>query len=301
MYCWGDENTGWADPDGYEFKGSARKAEERKLAAEVTKLRGGRTYQRRSAPDAQLVDPRGRELVTASAHPIVVAVDVTGSMQHWPFEIFDRLPLLYQTLSQYREDLEVSFAAIGDATCDRWPLQVTDFASGLELEPRLNALWGEGGGGGGARESYELFFHWLLRRAKAPQAVRPFLILYGDEGFYPRIDPKQARHWVGDGLEAPLDSTAVIEAVCEGWNVFHLRKPYGGRQEGEILAQWTDVLGPERILRIDDEQRAVDLALGIVARSWGELADFEQNLAARQDRRKVLEVLRAVDRVEPAR
>ena len=33
-------------------------------------------------------------------------------MASWPFEIFDRLPLLYNTLSQYREDLEICFAAI---------------------------------------------------------------------------------------------------------------------------------------------------------------------------------------------
>ena len=36
-------------------------------------------------------------------------------MASWPFEIFDRLPLLFNTLSQYREDLEICFAAIGDA------------------------------------------------------------------------------------------------------------------------------------------------------------------------------------------
>ena len=46
---------------------------------------------------------------------------MTGSMANWPFEIFDRLPLLYNTLSQYREDLEICFAAIGDAGVDRSP------------------------------------------------------------------------------------------------------------------------------------------------------------------------------------
>lgn len=301
MYCWGDERTDWVQPDAYEFKGSTKKQAERKALADASALRGGRTYERRSAPDLNLCDPRGRTITTRSTNPVLVGVDVTGSMQHWPREIFDRLPLLYQTLSQYREDLEVSFAAIGDATCDRWPLQVTDFAQGLALEERLASLHGEGGGGGGARESYELFLYWVLSRAAAPEAVRPFLILYGDEGFYPQIDPRQANHYVSDALQAPLDSASVISAVAEAWDVWLLRKPYSGRQEAEIHAQWAAVLGQERIVMLQDEQRAVDMALGIVARSWGQFPDFEQNMRARQTKEKVLEVMRALERVEPAR
>ena len=300
MYCWGDENTDWARPGAYEFTPSEKKKAEFKALAEDAKLRGGRTYQKRAAPDLGLVDPRGRTISSRSANPLLVAVDVTGSMQHWPGEIFDRLPLLYQTLSQYREDLEVSFAAIGDATCDKWPLQITDFAAGQSLESRLAALHGEGGGGGGARESYELFAYWVLQRASAPEATRPFLIIYGDEGFYPAIDPKQAAHYVGQAPPGQLSSSTVFQALAEGWNVWHLRKPYGGAQEAEIHAQWAEVLGPERVLMIQDEQRAVDLALGIVARAWGQFADFEQNMLARQSRAKVREVMRAVDKTGAA-
>ena len=49
----------------------------------------------------------------------------------------------FPTLAQYREDLEICFAAIGDARCDRWPLQVTTFASGFDLEQLLGSLFGE--------------------------------------------------------------------------------------------------------------------------------------------------------------
>src|SRR4051812_43516325 len=147
--------------------------------------KGGRTYLKgKSAPDAELTDPRGKRLATDSKNPILVAVDVTGSMAHWPAEIFDRLPLLYQTLSQYREDVAISFAAIGDATTDRFPLQVTDFAQGAQLDERLAALYGEGGGGGGSKESYELFAWFVQNRVSTPEAEKPFLIIYGDEGFY---------------------------------------------------------------------------------------------------------------------
>ena len=63
---------------------------------------------------------------------------------------------------------------------DRFPLQVTDFAKGVALDERLAALYGEGGGGGGAKESYELFAWFVKNRVATPEAEKPFLIIYGD-------------------------------------------------------------------------------------------------------------------------
>ncbi|MCA8924444.1 MAG: hypothetical protein KDD82_21720 [Planctomycetes bacterium] len=286
MYCWGDDMSNWAKADAYAFKGGRAAKSQRDAAAKAAVSRGGRKYERRKAP-SQIVLPKGRTITTQSTTPVVVAVDVTGSMASWPAEIFDRLPLLYQTLSQYRPDLEVSFVAIGDATCDRFPLQVCDFEQGVALEDQLKALYPEGGGGGQTRESYELFAYYLLHCYRAPNAERPFLILYGDEGFYDRVDRAQVKHFVGDEIPRALSSKRVWSQVVESWNLYHLRKPYGGAQDAEIEAQWADAIGEERIVGLDDEMRAVDMALGLIARSWGEYADFETNMLARQDEGKV--------------
>lgn len=291
MYCWGDDVSEWKDPGAYAFTGSMQAQQARAAAAQASKDQGGRTYLKRSAPNLDLATPR-KTISSLSQNPIVVAVDVTGSMQHWPAEIFDRLPLLYQTLSQYREDVEVSFVALGDATCDRFPLQVTDFRKGIGLEETLKALYGEGGGGGQAKESYELLAYSLLYKARCPEAARPYLILYGDEGFYEQVSPSIVKALLGDDLREPIDARRLWRAVAESWNVYHLRKPYGGQQEREILAQWQEVLGPERVLQLDDEKRAVDLALGLIARQWGHFDDFEKNMSARQAQDEVERIRR---------
>jgi len=294
MYSWGPSTEDWAKPGAYSFDEARKSAmdEDAKKAA----ARGGRTYLSRSAPDADLVDPRGKTIVSGSANPVIVAVDVTGSMAHWPAEIFDRLPLLYQTLSQYRPDLEVSFAAIGDATSDRFPLQVADFGSGADLDARLGALYGEGGGGGGARESYELFAYFLAHRARTENAERPFLILYGDEGFYPEVDAKQAQHYLGGQLEGERSSVALWRELGKRFEIYLLRKSYGSKAEDrKIVAQWEEALEPQRIIPVPDEQRAVDLALGIIARSWGRFEDFQENMAARQPVAKVKELANSLD------
>jgi hypothetical protein len=294
MYSWGASTEDWAKPGAYSFDDARKSAMDRdaKKAAD----RGGRTYLSRKAPDLDLVDPRGKTIVSRSANPVVVAVDVTGSMAHWPAEIFDRLPLLYQTLSQYRPDLEVSFAAIGDATSDRYPLQVADFGAGADLDQKLGALYGEGGGGGGARESYELFAYFLTHRALTPNAARPFLILYGDEGFYPEVNAKQVEHYLGGQVTGERSSVAIFRALAQRFEVYLLRKTYGSPAEDRrIVAQWQKVLEPERILPVPDEQRAVDLALGLIARSWDRFEDFQENMAARQPVAKVKELANSLD------
>jgi hypothetical protein len=297
MYSWGDSMEDWARPDAYRFdeaRSAARAADAAAAAA-----RGGRTYQRRRAPDEALTDPR-KKLASGSATPLVIAVDVTGSMQTWPAEIFDRLPLLYQTLSQYRPELEIAFAAIGDATCDRYPLQITDFAKGIELEDRLKALYGEGGGGGGARESYELFAAALLHNVATPAAAeRPIVILYGDEGFYPEVDARQAQHYLGLPGVARSAHT-VWQRVVEKFDLYHLRKPYGDRKlDRKILEQWTAAIGEQRIVGLEDPFRAVDYALGLISRKWGRFEDFKTNMRARQDDAKVDALANSVLAVEP--
>lgn len=295
MYSWGADTDDWAKPGAYSFD-SARKAAMDK-DAKAAAAKGGRTYLNRSAPEASLVDPRGKRISSQSENPVLVAVDVTGSMAHWPGEIFDRLPLLYQTLSQYRPDVELAFCAIGDATSDRYPLQVADFGAGAELDQRLAGIYGEGGGGGGARESYELFAYYVQEQVSTPRAEKPFLILYGDEGFYPEVHAGQVKHYLGLDLpkQEKVVSADVWRRLGERFEIYLLRKTYGGSQEQEILAQWQEVIEPQKILTIDHEQRAVDLALGLIARSWGRFDDFQVNMAARQPEAVVKALAHSLD------
>jgi hypothetical protein len=287
----------WARPDAYRFDDARKAAREADAAAAAA--RGGRSYEARRAPDEGLTDPRKR-LTTTSPTPLVIGVDVTGSMQTWPAEIFDRLPLLYQTLSQYRPELEIAFAAIGDATCDRHPLQLTDFAKGIALEDRLKALYGEGGGGGGARESYELFGAAMLHKVDAPAArEKPILILYGDEGFYPEVDPRQARHYLGLPEKA-RPARKVWRRVVEKFDLYHLRKRYGtAEQDRRVREQWVAAIGEERIVELSDPLRAVDYALGLIARKWGRFEDFKTNMRARQSDATVEALANSVLAVEP--
>ena len=293
MYSWDEDTSKWYGTGSYAYAPAAAIS----ASAERAKAAGPRTYKGKSGPNEKIIDPHKR-VSTQSKNPVIVAIDVTGSMASWPFEIFDRLPLLYNTLAQYRPDVEICFAAIGDATVDRWPLQVTTFAGGFDLEQLLGSLFGEGGGGD-APESYGLFAHWVNTHVETPALDEtPFLIVFGDINMHPKVDRKQVEHYLGDKLNADVDSLAAWQAVTKKWNTWFLRRP-GGKRGDVIDDQWGKAIGAQKVFHIEDEQRAVDYALGLIARSWGHFDNFQDNMRARQDESKVKQISKLIEVVCP--
>jgi len=283
MYSWDEDTSTWYGSADYAYGGGA--ADKRKRAAARAAAGGPRTYEKKSRPNDKIIDP-SKQVETRSKNPLIIAVDVTGSMADWPFEIFDRLPLLYNTLSQYRADLEICFAAIGDANVDAWPLQVTTFASGFDLEQLLGSLYGEGGGGD-APESYGLFAHWVNTHVKLGELDEaPFLIVFGDVSMHGAVPKESVQKLLGDTVRKDVDSLAAWREVTRTWNTWFLRRPTGKR--GDVVdQQWAEAIGEKKIFHIQDEQRAVDYAMGLIARAWGQFPDFQANMLARQTQERV--------------
>lgn len=295
MYSWNEDTSDWYGSARYVYSPAAAPA--RSEAAARAAAAGPRTYKGKSGPNEKIIDPRKR-ISTQSPNPLIVAIDVTGSMASWPFEIFDRLPLLYNTLAQYRPDVEICFAAIGDAGVDRWPLQVTTFASGFDLEQLLGSLYGEGAGGD-APESYGLFAHWVNTHVETPNAQEaPFLIVFGDVYMHPQIPRSQVQHYLGDSLQSDLDALGEWQKVTQKWNTWFLRRP-GGKRGDVVDDQWGKAIGAQKVFHIEDEQRAVDYAMGLIARSWGYFGDFQDNMRARQDESKVKQISKPIEMICP--
>ena len=294
MYSWDEDTSKWYGSGRYAYAPAPSIAS----SAARAKAAGPRTYQGKASPNEKIIDPHKR-ISTQSKNPLIVAIDVTGSMASWPAEIFDRLPLLFNTLAQYRPDVEICFAAIGDAAVDKWPLQVTSFASGFDLEQLLGSLYGEGQGGD-APESYGLFAHWVNTHVKIPASLEemPFLIVFGDVHMHPKIAKGQVEHYLGDKAHGDIDSLAAWGQVTQKWNTWFLRRP-GGKRGDKIDEQWGQAIGAQKVFHIEDEQRAVDYALGLVARSWGHFDNFQDNMRARQDESKVKQVSKLIEMVCP--
>ena len=118
------------------------------------------------------LDPYGltvRESRDSAEHPdsnpILISLDVTGSMGAVVRGIHRDLPHLHELLlgHKYIPHPQILFAAVGDATCDRVPLQVGQFESDNRMDQNLENMILEGGGGGQKTESYELAMYVAAR------------------------------------------------------------------------------------------------------------------------------------------
>ncbi len=246
----------------------------------------------------KLPPPKGKVLLTKAHFPIVIAVDVTGSMKTLPALIFEKLSLLYNEVlyflpQELQKSFEISFSAVGDAYTDGHPLQVTEFGKGYELDKNIKSLYPEGGGGGQSRETYELNAYFYAKHCEMPNALdkpRPLFIYIGDEGYYSKVGRNHIMNLIGDKPKTDLISTEVFEDLKSKFDVYILRVKYGGSEEDEIHKSWQEALGPERVLMLREPRRVVDTILGIIAANVDRFDGFKERIEIRQTPEQVAEV-----------
>lgn len=90
------------------------------------------------------VDP---QVVCAAQTPIVLALDISGSMSEWPRVFYDKMPMFYGSLVMqgYVPDPAVSFAAFAGGK----QLQASEFGQGVAIDGIIKKMWLCGGGGDG--------------------------------------------------------------------------------------------------------------------------------------------------------
>ncbi|MBP6889063.1 MAG: hypothetical protein KBC83_01695 [Candidatus Moranbacteria bacterium] len=233
--------------------------------------------------------PNGKStLSSTAANVVMVVLDVTGSMQEWPQEIFRRLPLLYTDLVRYlgSDDLEVLFIAHGDASgSDRYPVQVGRFARGAELDAVLASLEREGGGSGreSQRESQELIAYYMVERIDTTSAQNVFVFFVTDEAGYDTVTASQVDQLLGVPMNHELIRTADVFAklsiTADVYAVVCDTKSYDSPL---APTWWKKMLGSEQVLLLDDARRIVDVLLGVMAGKVGKDHEFDQDLTRRQ-------------------
>lgn len=223
------------------------------------------------------LDPLGagvRESRDSAEHPqslaIAVLFDVTGSMLGVPRVLQAKLPQLLGLLLRkgYAADPQIMFGAIGDATCDRAPLQVGQFESDNRMDDDLGRILLEGGGGGQKTESYELALYFMARHTVTDcftkRGRRGYLFIIGDEMAYPRVKPAEVRAVIGDDLREPVPVTDMMAEVARKWDTYYIL-PAGASYVGdpEVLGFWRGLLGQSVIQLADTDAVCETIALTV--------------------------------------
>ncbi|MGP4025360.1 hypothetical protein [Actinomadura sp. 3N407] len=211
------------------------------------------------------LDPRGvtaRESRDSDDHPESLAIgvlfDVTGSMGHVPRTLQTKLPELLGLLLRkgYAEHPHILFGAVGDATCDRAPLQIGQFEADNRMDDDLGKILLEGGGGGQMRESYELAMYFMARHTSIDcfdkRGRRGYLFMIGDELAYPKVKRGEVAKVIGDDLDEDVPVETIVRELQRKYEVYFII-PEGAHHAGsrELKDFWRGLLG-QNVLHLDD-------------------------------------------------
>ncbi|PXX57797.1 hypothetical protein DFR70_11627 [Nocardia tenerifensis] len=260
----------------------------------------GYTAEMRSVPYADwqahpTLDPFGvaaRECRDSADHgnslPIAVLFDVTGSMGRVPRIMQQKLGKLHGLLRRkgYADDPQILFGAIGDADCDRVPLQVGQFESDNRMDEQLRAILLEGGGGGQKSESYELAAYFMATHivtdAWEKRGKKGYLFLIGDELNKPRLASRHIRGVIGDSVRRDVAVESIYRELAERWHVYYILPNQSSYYDDpEIADHWRGMLG-QGFLKLDDPAAVCELIALTVGLEEGRV-DVDSGLADLRD------------------
>jgi hypothetical protein len=191
-------------------------------------------------------------------------------------EMLDRKPI---------SDPHLMFMAIGDATCDQAPLQVSQFEADIRIVEQLAGIYLEGHGGGNGFESYNLPWYFAAYHTSIDSfekhGRKGYLFTVGDEEYPDDLTPEQIMRVCGDEVQGPISNKDLLAAAERMYHVFHIVVEEGNharRHLDKVLTSWGANLG-QRVLRLSDYTKlsevivsAIQIVEGadaaVVAKSW---------------------------------
>lgn len=184
----------------------------------------------------EVLNPKGkiRECCNSEEHPntvpVILALDVTGSMGAACKETAEALSQIMKTLYDKFKDVEVCVMGVGDFECDDAPLQVSQFESDVRVAQQLDQIWMEHGGGGNNYESYTAPWVFGLYRTKLDaydkQGRKGIIITMGDEPLNPDLPAGTVKDYLGsaDGANqfGSFETSKLYEDASKKFDIFHI-------------------------------------------------------------------------------
>lgn len=159
--------------------------------------------------------------------PVILALDVTGSMGRASVEVAKRLNTIMTELFDKVKDVEFMIMGIGDLAYDGAPVQASQFESDIRIAEQLDKIYFEGGGGGNAYESYTAAWYFGLYQTDLDcwkRGKKGIIITLGDEPLNPYLPIHDLNNSVGkNGQEVgDVETKSLYEKVKEKYNIYHI-------------------------------------------------------------------------------
>jgi hypothetical protein len=207
--------------------------------------------------------------------PIAVIFDETGSMQHIPSILQDKLAGLYGLLLRrgYVEHPQILVGGYGDCEVDSVPLQVSQFESDNRVDDNLDNIYLEGAGGGNRGESQCIAWYYLAHHTATDRFEKGrgkgYAFFIGDEVSL-RLRPEQVKTFIGDGEPlGSLELPDLVSALNEKWDAYVLVIDNHAAHAQKSVEFYTELFGIEHVLIVQDENAIAETIAGCIGLAEG--------------------------------
>lgn len=224
-----------------------------------------------------MLDPRDafRECCDSEEHPntvpVILALDVTGSMGQAAVEVAKQLNVIMTNLYEKVTDVEFMIMGIGDFAYDRCPLQVSQFESDIRIAEQLDKIFFEFGGGGNSYESYTAAWYFGVNHVRLDawkRGKKGLIITMGDEGINPYLPANALTNYIGRPVNQDVNTEALYNQTLEKYDVYHLFVNHRFGVNNSYIKTWENFMDKEhfKVVKMD---RISDTIVDIVKRHAG--------------------------------
>lgn len=179
--------------------------------------------------------------------PIILALDVTGSMGDAAVEVAKKINVIITNLYSSIKDVEFLVMGIGDLAYDDAPIQISQFESDIRILEQLDKTYFEFGGGGNKYESYTAAWYMGSRHTSLDcwnRNKKGIIITIGDEELNPYLPKYELAQATGDKIQADIETNQLYNEVTEKFDVFHIDVDHSAfhKYKVDIVSTWKKYL-----------------------------------------------------------
>ena len=198
-----------------------------------------------------------------NSFPVILALDVTGSMGQAAVEVAKQLNVLMTNLYEKVNDVEFMIMGIGDLAYDNYPIQASQFESDIRIAEQLDKVYFEFGGGGNSFESYTAAWYFGLNNTKLDcwaRGRKGLIITMGDELLNPYLPKVALQETLGASIQGDVDTKDLYSQVIEKFDLYHINVLHGNRSLPGLENSWVEVLGDQcfKSVELDDVSKAIE-------------------------------------------
>lgn len=231
------------------------------------------------------LDPKGvkRECRDTEEHPntipVILALDVTGSMGAAAIEVAKKLNVIMTELYSKVKDVEFLIMGIGDLSYDEAPIQASQFESDIRIAEQLDKIFFEGGGGGNSYESYTVAWWFGIHQCDLDcweRGKKGIIITLGDEPLNPYLPADALESATGISIQGDVNTGDIYQEAKEKYDIYHIAIDDGqtsySMYANRIKGTWSKYLDEDHLI-VSTLDRLAKVIVDIVATEGNSLAE----------------------------